>query len=162
MEAHLLVYLQATFLIQLGLVGTVLPVLPGLPVMFAGMLLVAWVDDFRMVSALTIIVLGALTALSLAVDFLATLLGVKRVGASKKAMLGATLGSLVGLWFGIAGLMLGPFLGAVVGEISDGRKWQQASKVGFGAWLGLALGAALKLGLAVAMLGIFAVALWVD
>ena len=77
-------------------------------------------------------------------------------------MLGATLGSLVWLWFGIAGLMLGPFLGAVVGEISDGRKWQQASKVGFGAWLGLALGAALKLGLAVAMLGIFAVALWVD
>jgi len=155
-------YLLAGALIIIGLAGTILPALPGLPLMFAGMLLAAWVDDFSVIGVFTLVALGVLTAISIVVDLLASVLGAKRVGASKKAIFGAALGALAGLFLGIPGLLLGPFVGAVIGEMIDGREWRQASKVGFGTWLGLALGAALKLALAFAMLGVFALALWVD
>ena len=162
MDTHTLYYILAGTLILIGLAGTLLPVLPGLPLMFAGMLLAAWADDFQLIGGWTIAGLGVVTVVSIAVDLLATSFGAKRVGATKKAMLGATLGTFAGFFFGILGLLLGPFIGAMVGEMSDGREWRQASKVGFGTWLGLAIAAALKLALAFAMLGIFALALWVD
>lgn len=162
MDMQTAYYLIAGALILIGLAGTVLPALPGLPLMFAGMLLAAWVGDFRLIGGWTVAALGVLTVVSIVVELLASTLGAKRVGASKKAMLGAALGTFAGLFFGIPGLLAGPFVGAVVGEMIDGREWQQASKVGFGTWLGLAVGTALKLALAIGMLGIFALALWVD
>ena len=106
--------------------------------------------------------LGVLTLVSLAVDFFASLLGAKRAGASGKALWGAALGTFAGLFFGIHGLLLGPFLGAVAGEMLGGREWREASKVGFGTWLGIAVGTALKLALAFGMLGIFVLALLWD
>jgi uncharacterized protein YqgC (DUF456 family) len=129
--------------------------------MFAGMLLAAWTDDFQRVPVWVIVILGLFTLVSLGLDLLASTLGAKRAGASKKALFGAALGTLAGLFFGIPGLLLGPFAGAVAGEMIGGREWREASKVGFSTWLGLAVGAALKLALAFTMLGIFAVALLV-
>ena len=162
MDTHTLLHVLAGVLILIGLLGTVLPVLPGLPVMFAGMLLAAWNDDFQRIGALTLVVLGVLLAISVAVDVLASIVGAKKVGASKKALWGAGLGGLVGVLFGLPGLLLGPFIGAVGGELLDGRDRQGALKVGVGTWVGLAVGAALKLALAVSMLGVFALALLVD
>jgi uncharacterized protein YqgC (DUF456 family) len=162
MDTHLLLHILAGALIVVGLLGTVLPVLPGLPLMFAGMLLAAWNDDFQRIGVLTLVVLGVLVAVSIAVDVFASIVGARRVGASKKAMWGAGIGGLVGLLFGLPGLLLGPFLGAVGGEIVDGRDRQGALKVGVGTWVGIAVGAALKLALAVSMLGVFALALLVD
>jgi uncharacterized protein len=154
-----IMYGIAIALIVVGLAGTVLPALPGLPLMFCGMLLGAWAGDFKEISVWTIIFLAILMLISVAVDFLASLYGAKRVGASKKAIAGAALGTLGGLFFGIPGLILGPFIGAVAGEMIDGKEWRTATKTGFGTWLGLAIGTALKLALAVAMLGIFILAL---
>lgn len=162
MDTHTAYYLIAGALILVGLLGTVLPILPGLPVMFAGMLLAAWADDFQRISGWTIVVLGVLLAISIAVDLLSSIVGAKRVGASNKALFGAGLGGMVGIFFGIPGLLAGPFLGAALGEMAHGREWRDASKVGVGTWLGLALGAALKLALAFSMLAIFGLALWVD
>lgn len=162
MDTHTAYYLIAGALILVGLLGTVLPVLPGLPVMFAGMLLAAWADGFQRIGVWTLVLLGLLLAISIAVDVLSSILGAKRVGASNKALFGAGLGGFVGIFFGIPGLLAGPFVGAAIGEMAHGREWREASKVGFGTWVGLALGAALKLALAFSMLAIFGLALWVD
>ncbi len=162
MDMHLLAWVFAALLILAGLAGTVLPALPGLPLMFAGMWLGAWTDNYSQVSGWTIAFLGLLTLASIAIDVGATAMGAKRVGAGKLAMLGAALGTIVGgVFFSIPGLILGPFFGAALGELARGRHWREASKIGFGTWLGLALGTALKLGLAFAMLGIFVLALLV-
>ena len=156
MDAHTIYYLLA------GIAGTILPALPGVPLVFAGMLLAAWANDFHDVSVWTIVLLGVLTLVSLAVDFFASLLGAKRAGATKKAMWGAAIGTFAGLFAGIPGLLLGPFLGAVAGELVGGREWREASRVGFGTWLGIIVGTALKFALAFGMLGIFVLALLWD
>lgn len=161
METQVL-YIIAGILIIVGLLGTVLPALPGLPLMFCGMLLGAWAGDFKEVSVWTIVFLAILMLVSVGVDFLATLLGAKKFGASKKAMLGAAIGTLAVFVFSIPGLILGPFVGAIIGEMMDGKEWREATKTGFGTWLGLAVGTALKLALAFCMLGIFVMALFID
>lgn len=151
-------YVLAGLLILVGIAGTVLPALPGLPLVFAGMLLAAWAGNFQEVGWVPLLILGLLTLLSLGIDFLATSLGAKRVGASKLAVAGAVLGTFAGLFFGPVGLFAGPFVGALGGELIHGREVRQATKVGFGTWLGIVFGVVLKLGLAFAMVGLFAFA----
>ena len=161
MDTQNLFYAIAALLIVAGLAGTILPALPGLPLMFAGMLLAAWAGKFAAIGPWTLGVLLVLTLVSIAVDVFATALGAKRVGASGLAMLGAAIGALVGgIVFSLPGLLLGPFIGAVAGEMLYGKPWQHASRVGVGTWIGLAIGTALKLALAFAMLGIFVFALF--
>jgi uncharacterized protein YqgC (DUF456 family) len=145
----------------IGLLGLVLPVLPGAPILFVGLLLGAWADDFAYVGAQTLIVLGVMALLTYVVDFAAAALGAKRFGASNRAVWGAVLGGLVGLIFGLPGLLLGPFVGAVAGELSSQRDLKTAGRAGLGASLGLALGAAAKLALGFGMIGIFLLARFV-
>jgi len=158
LELQTLYYAVAVILVLVGIAGVILPALPGLPLVFAGMLLAAWAGGFQQIGWVTLVVLGLLTLLSLAVDFFATVVGAKRVGASKKALLGAVVGTVAGLFFGIIGLFVGPFVGALLGELWHSREIGQATKVGLGTWLGILLGTVLKLGLAFAMLGLFAFA----
>jgi uncharacterized protein YqgC (DUF456 family) len=148
-------WIVAILLVLAGIAGSVLPALPGVPLVFAGLLLGAWIDHFQKVGWFTLVILGLLTLLSFAVDFLATSMGAKRVGASKWAVVGSALGTLAGLFFGIPGLILGPFLGAVAGELLARRGQRQAVRSGFGAWIGLLVGTAGKLALIFAMVGIF-------
>ena len=150
-----LYYALAVILILVGIGGVILPALPGLPLVFAGMLLAAWAGDFQQVGWLPLVVLGLLTLLSVAVDIFATLVGAKRVGASRKALLGAMLGTFAGLFFGPIGLFAGPFVGALLGELWHGREFRKATTVGLGTWLGIVVGTVMKLGLAFAMLGLF-------
>ena len=162
MEIQSLYYALAVVLVLVGIAGVILPALPGLPLVFGGMLLAAWAGDFQKISWITLVVLGLLTLLSLAVDFLATMMGAKRVGASRKALLGAVLGTFAGLFLGgPIGLFAGPFIGALLGELWHGRELGKATRVGLGTWLGILLGTVLKLGLAFAMLGLFAFAWFV-
>ena len=166
MDPSPLYYLLAAVLVIVGLIGTVLPALPGLPLVFAGMLLAAWAGGFEQVGLPILVVLGLLTLVSLAVDFWATALGAKRVGASRKAIIGAMLGTFAGLFFGPFGLLLGPFAGALLGELLHRRRLGRsdlgdAAKIGFGTWLGILFGIVLKLGLAFAMLGLFALDWWI-
>lgn len=146
----------AVALVLGGLAGAVLPILPGLPMVFGGLLLAAWVDGFEHVGKYTLSVLGVLLVIGLVLDFVAGSFGAKRVGASPKAVLGATLGSLVGIFFGLAGLILGPFVGAVIGEIGARRGLDQAAAAGVATWIGLLLGTVAKLALGLAMIGVFA------
>ncbi len=165
MDLSLLGYILAAILVLAGLVGTVLPALSGVPLVFAGLLLAAWTGDFQHVGPVMLGVLAALTLVSIGVDFWATAHGAKRVGASRLAIVGAAVGTLVGLFAGIVGLIFGPFLGALGGELWHRRSLHkddvnQAAKIGFGTWVGLLLGSALKLALAFAMLGLFALDWW--
>lgn len=155
MDPQSLYYVLAIALILVGIAGVVLPALPGLPLVFLGMLLAAWAGDFQQIGWGVLVVLGLLTLLSVGVDVFATLIGAKRVGASRKALLGAVLGTFAGLFFGPIGLFAGPFVGALLGELWHGRELGQAAKVGLGTWLGIVIGVVLKLGLAFAMLGLF-------
>jgi uncharacterized protein YqgC (DUF456 family) len=158
MDSQSLYYAIAAILVVIGLVGTVLPALPGLPLVFAGMLLAAWAGHFEQIGVPVIVVLGLLTLFSFAIDFWATAHGARRVGASRKAVIGAVLGTFGGLLFMPVGLFVGPFAGALAGELLHGRELRQAAKVGFGTWLGIVLAVVLKLGLACVMLGVFALA----
>jgi hypothetical protein len=151
----LLLKILAGALVLVGLAGTVVPILPGVPLVFAGLFMAAWADQFQHVGAVTLTILGVLTVISVVADFVASALGAKRLGASPRAVVGATIGALVGILFGLPGLVFGPFVGAVVGELSANRALVQAGKAGLGTWIGLLLGSVVKLTLSFLMLGIF-------
>jgi uncharacterized protein len=145
----------AILLVIVGLAGTVLPALPGVPLIFGGLLLIAYQDGFNKVGVVTLVILGVLAAIAFAVDYIAAIFGAKRVGASKLAIIGATVGTIVGLFLGFVGLVFGPFVGAAVGEFLARQNLIQAGKVGLATWLGIVIGVAVKLGIAFLMVGIF-------
>ena len=160
MDTQTLYYVLAGALVIVGLLGVVLPALPGLPLMFAGMWLAAWAGGYDQVGVGTVIMLALLTLLSVGIDVAAAVLGAKRVGASRLALIGAAIGTVVGLFMGFVGILVGPFVGALVGEWLHGRKLHMAAKVGLGTWIGILFAAVLKLTLAFAMVGIFVLAWW--
>lgn len=150
-----LLHVLAAVLVVLGLAGTVLPLLPGVLLVFAGLVVAAWADGFVRVGAWGIGVLAALAALALLADFLGSVFGAKRAGASPLALVGATIGAIVGLLFGIPGLILGPFVGAVAGEYIARQRLDQAGRVGLGTWLGLVFAAVTKVVIAFLMIATF-------
>jgi uncharacterized protein YqgC (DUF456 family) len=154
MDPHAFLALAA-LLVIVGLVGTVLPVLPGVLLVFGGLFLAAWAEGFTRVGAAGLTIIGILAALAFAADFVASLLGAKRVGASPRALLGASLGGIIGVFFGIPGLLLGPFLGAVLGELWARGGLAKAGKVGIGTWIGLLVAAVAKVVIAFAMIATF-------
>ncbi len=145
----------AIALMAIGFAGIVLPALPGVPLMFAGMLLGASIDGFERIGWLSLTVLGVLTAITVVIDVAAAMMGAQRVGASRRAIWGAALGAVIGLFFGLIGLFLGPFVGAVIGELTVQRSLGRAGRVGIATWIGLLFGALLKVAIAFAMVGLF-------
>lgn len=152
---QILLWLLAALLIVIGFAGLILPAVPGIPLVFAGLLLLAWAENFAYVGWLTLSLLGGLALLSYGVDLLATALGAKRFGASTRAIAGASIGVVVGLFFGLPGIVLGPFAGAVIGEFTRRASVGAAAQAGVGATLGLLFGALLKVALAFVMVGVF-------
>ena len=147
-------WVLAALMIVGGIAGSVLPALPGVPLVFGGLLLAAWADDFQRVGWITLTFLGLLTLASFAIDFAATAMGAKRVGATRYAIIGAALGTFGGLFLGIPGLILGPFVGAVAGEMLSHGEWRKATQAGVATWMGLLFGTLTKLALVFTMLGI--------
>jgi uncharacterized protein len=152
---HIGWWVLAIALILIGIVGTFLPAVPGAVAVFGGMLLAAWIDDFQRIGWITLTILGVLTALTFVFDIIGGLLGAKRVGASRLALVGAAVGTLVGLFFGFVGIVLGPFIGAVAGELIHRQQLDRAARVGVATWIGLAVGALAKVALVFAMLAVF-------
>lgn len=158
MSLEVLWLVLAVVLVCVGVAGSVLPALPGVPLVFAGLLLAAWAGDFQKVTWLPLVVLGLLTVISFVIDFAATALGARRVGATRLAIVGAALGTLGGLFLGLPGLILGPFVGAIIGELLSHGQMQQATRAGLATWMGLIFGTLAKLALVFTMLGLFALA----
>jgi len=150
-----LLWILAVLLVGVGVLGLLLPGLPGAPLLFGGLLIAAWLEDFAYVGPWTLTLLAVMAALTYVIDFFAGALGAKGFGATKYAMIGAFVGAVVGIFFGLPGILLGPFIGAVLGGLLADRSLQEASAAGLGATIGLALGVAAKMALAFSMIGIF-------
>lgn len=157
MNPDVLLWIAAIVLVAAGLAGLVLPLLPGPILVFAGLFVGAWIDNFRFVGTGTLIVLGVMAALAYACDAAGGAVGARRYGASPRAIAGAALGGVAGIFFGLPGIVLGPFVGAFIGELSIRRRFGGAARAGWGATVGLALAAAGKLALGVAMVGVFVI-----
>jgi uncharacterized protein YqgC (DUF456 family) len=165
-------WLLAIVLTVAGLAGTVLPVLPGPPLAFAGLFVGAWIDGFERVGAWALSIIALLAVLAVVTDFVAGLLGAKKLRASREALWGAAIGTVVGIFMGLVGVLFMPFVGAVAGEwlalrrrpplVEDGTNTQRALKVGTATWIGMLVGTAVKLALVFVMVGVFVVALLVS
>jgi uncharacterized protein len=140
-------------LVMAGLAGTLL--------VWAGLLLGAWIDDFTRVSVVTVVLITLLAGLAWAFDFVAGLMGAKRAGASKWALVGATVGTIVGIFMGLVGVLFMPLVGAALGEYWAQKDQQRAAKVALATWLGLLCGMLAKVVISFVMVGFFLVALWV-
>ncbi len=154
-------WIAAIALIVVGVAGTVLPALPGPILVFGGIALAAWIDDFARIPAWLLVVLGVLTAIAWAVDYIAAAAGAKRAGASRHAIIGAAIGTLAGIFSGLWGLLFMPLVGAAIGEYLAQRDVRRAGTVGIATWIGLLLGTAAKVAIVFAMVGIFVVGLLV-
>jgi uncharacterized protein len=154
-------YVLAALLIIGGMAGAVLPTLPGIPMIFGGIWLAAAVDHYRHLGMWWLLIIGTLGTVGVIVDFIASALGARRVGASRLALWGASLGTLIGMFFGVPGLLLGPFVGALLGELVSGNSVLRSAHVGIGTWLGLLFGTLLKLVISFVMVGLFGLALLV-
>ncbi|MCH8498437.1 MAG: DUF456 domain-containing protein [Marinobacter sp.] len=152
----LLLWLLAILLVLLGLAGSVLPLIPGVPLIFLGLVVAAWAEGFVHVGGWTLAALGILTLASLVVDFAATAVSTKRFGAGRAAIIGATLGLLIGLFLGLPGMILGPFIGAVGGHLLAQGTLPDSARAGVGAWVGLLLGTLAKLVIGILMVIVFA------
>lgn len=150
--------LVAVLLVVVGIAGTVLPMLPGVPLVFAGLLLAAWHGGFDQVGIVTMVIIGAIAAMAWAVDFFASVVTAKKAGASKYALWGAGIGALVGIMGGIPGLIIGPAIGAIIGELITHKDTTKATTVGIAAGLGFVLALAIKIVLVLTMLAVFAYA----
>ena len=151
----IMLWIVGIALVLVGLAGVLLPVLPGTILIFGGLLLLAWIDNFSRVGVGALVLIAVIAVASYGVDFAAAALGTRRLGASPRAMLGAALGTVAGLFFGLPGVVLGPFVGAVIGELSVGRDFVRAGRAGVAAWIGFVIGMAAKVGLAFLMVAIF-------
>ena len=154
-DHSLILWILGAILTCTGLTGLLLPIVPGAPLLFLGLLFGAWAENFHYIGVWTLLALALMAALTYVVEFAASILGVKKYGGSNRAMVGAALGGIIGLFLGIPGILLGPFVGAVIGELSLQRSLDQASRAGFGTVIGLAFGVAGKLALGISMVGLF-------
>lgn len=154
-DQSIILWIIGAILTFTGLAGLLLPLVPGAPLLFLGLLFGAWAEDFRYIGMWTLLFLAALAALTYVVEFVASILSVKRYGGSRRAMVGAAMGGIVGIFLGIPGILLGPFVGAVIGELSLQRSFDESSRAGFGTVVGLAIGVAGKLAIGITMIGIF-------
>jgi hypothetical protein len=151
-------WILAAASVLLGLAGLVLPLLPGTPLLLGGLWLAAWLGDYAQVGIPVLLVLAVMAAAAWTVDYIAAVIGVKRVGASGKAMAGAGAGALLGVFGGLPGLVIGPIAGAMTGEWVARRNPMQAARAGLAAGLGFLLAAVVKLGIGLAMIAVFGVA----
>jgi uncharacterized protein len=155
----ILLWTLSVALIVIGVAGTVLPALPGTAFVLGGIVLGAWIDGYTRVGTGTLALVAVLAVLAWVLDYAAGLLGARRAGASRQALLGAALGTVAGLFLGVVGVLFMPLVGAAIGEYLARRDEQRALKVGVATWLGIMVGLVAKVVIAFMMIGIFIAAL---
>lgn len=159
MTTDLVLWILCIVLILAGLAGAVLPALPGTAFVLAGIVLGAWIDDFTKVGVATLALIAAVGALASVLDYVAGMLGARRVGASRLALVGAALGTLAGVFLGFVGVLFMPLVGAAIGEYAARRDERRALEVGAATGIALVVAMLAKVVLAFVMVGIFLVAL---
>lgn len=149
---HTLIIIVVILLLLAGMAGTVVPFIPGIPLMFIGIAAYGWYDNFQTIDAQYLIVLACLTLLSVFMDYLSTMLGAKYFGSTKQGTWGALIGTVIGLFlFPPIGIIAGPFVGAIIGESMAGKDSRAALKVALGTVAGLFTGMIFNVILAIGM-----------
>jgi uncharacterized protein YqgC (DUF456 family) len=138
-----------------GAIGSVVPILPGTPIIFIAAVLHRLYFGAAGANNWVLLGLLLLTVISFLFDYLSGTYGAKKLGATWRGMLGAIIGGLVGLFFSLPGIILGPFIGAMLFELLGGSKFKHAARAGLGAFLGLIAGAIGKFAICVVMIGLF-------
>lgn len=139
-----------------GLIGVIVPLLPGIPLIFLAYAVYGFLTDWQTVTILAAVIMGLVALFSFVIDYLATGLGAKKYGASKSGIWGAILGAFLGVVvFNFFGLIIGPLIGAFVGELIDGKPHPLAAKATWGSLVGLLAGGFVKIIIAVAMISIW-------
>lgn len=152
-------WIIAVGLIVVGFAGTIVPMIPGLPLIFAGAWLAAFIDHYDKIGVVTLVILAVLTIAGLVIDWVAQTLGAQKAGATKLGILGSLIGTVIGIFTGLWGLIFMPLIGAAIGEFIDHQDMLRSGKVGFATWLGMMIGIVIKLGLAFTMIGVVIAAL---
>lgn len=155
---EIILFISALIIMFIGMLGVILPILPGIPLIFIVALVFSILTDFAYLSAQTIIILGILAVIALVLEWVASILGVKKMGGSKAGMFGAFIGMIIGLFLpgmGIFGFVIGAFVGAFLLELLVNKESHKALKAGLGSFIGFLVGGVLKLVIAAAMIGIF-------
>ena len=142
-------------LLLLGLAGTVVPFLPGTPLILVAALVHAIAYDWTPITVTRLLILSALTAIGYALHYAASALGARGAGGSKWAVVGALVGGIVGLFFGIPGLLLGPPLGAIAGELLKSGDLATSVRTGIAAFIGMVAGAIANVAIGVVMIALF-------
>ncbi len=150
-----LTWIGVVILFALGILGIVIPALPGVGFIFAGTLLYAIVTGFEVISGWIIFLFAVMTGAAIAADYAAGILGAKKYNASKYGIIGSIVGLIVGFFFSIPGIILGPLVGAVVFEMIGGRDSRDAMRAGWGTFVGFIGGMVFKVVVGLSMIGIF-------
>lgn len=134
----------AIVLMIIGIIGCLVPVLPGPPLSFIGLLILHFTEfaEFRIN---LLIILGVIAVFVAVFDYVVPIWGTKKFGGTKYGIRGATVGLLIGLFFGPPGIIIGPFIGAVVGELIYKDDFRYAMRAGLGSLIGFMAGIGLKL-----------------
>jgi len=146
----------ALVMMGVGLIGSVLPGVPGTPLILVAAVLHRLYFGADSVGNLVLGMLVGLTLVAMLLDYVASLVGARRLGATWRGVLGAMLGGVFGLTIGPLGVLIGPFVGATALELISGREFREAARAGLGAFLGLLAGAVGKVACSAAMIGLFA------
>lgn len=150
-----LVWVLVVLLFLAGLIGSIAPVLPGPPLIFLGIFIYSWKTDFSVISVGWLAAFAVLTGISLVLDYVFSVLAPRRAKASWWAVVGASVGLLFGVFFGLPGIILGPLLGATILEWLYCSNLSRSVGAGFSTFVGLLLGTAVKAGVSIAMIGVF-------
>jgi uncharacterized protein YqgC (DUF456 family) len=136
-----------------GMVGCILPVIPGPLLSFSALLLLSWTKNWQIFSPSFLVIMGGLTVILMVFDYFAPALGAKKFGASKFGLWGSVMGMIIGIFFVPPwGLMLGAFVGALVGELAAGKSGRKALRAGWGILIGNVFAAGIKLAFAAVIL----------
>lgn len=142
---NLLFLILSSAVILAGLAGVFLPVLPGVPLIFAGAFIYAWSTGFQVITIGNLIFFAILTAVASAVDYIGGVITAKKYGASKYGLIGGVLGGILGLVvLGIPGLIIGQLAGVILGELYFGKQMKESFTSGFAMFVGYILGSTVK------------------
>lgn len=157
----ILIYVLSGLMILLGGLGSVLPVLPGQPLSFAGLWLFAWWTHYETVTPTVLVIFAILTAITMIVDFIAPALGARGYKASRAGAMGSMIGAFLGIFiFGPIGIIVGPFVGGFLGELLNAKDYKQAGHVALGSLIGFIIGSLFKLAVIMGMFVYFVYALF--
>ncbi|MFN7570536.1 MAG: DUF456 domain-containing protein [Betaproteobacteria bacterium] len=157
-----LLWVLAVAMMLVGVAGTVLPALPGVLLVLAGIVLAAWIDEFQKIGPVALGLCTLMALAGVALDYVASTVAAQRAGASKYGLIGAALGTVAGIFAGLVGVFVLPLVGAAIGEFIAHRDALRAGRVGIATWLGLLAGTVAKLAIVFSMIGVFAAALLID